>query len=288
MTHAELRTEIDQRLAALMPPPSEGDLLCRAMREAVTAPGKRIRPLLVMLAAREIDADRGAAREIGCALEMIHAASLLLDDLPCMDDATLRRGQAAAHVRYGEDVAILASIGLLSRAFGVLADAPVPSEIRARLVVILAEAVGECGLVGGQYGDLHGAGTGSASAVARVNHMKTGVLFVAGMEMIALAGDASAADRARLVRFADELGQAFQLFDDLLDRTAKPSEIGKDVGKDADKTTLIALLGEAGARERLSVHLAAMREAATPASASGGSLIGLIDTIFPLLPATEA
>jgi geranylgeranyl diphosphate synthase, type II len=287
MIYADLRRRIDARLDVLAPAPV--DTLCIAMREAVTAPGKRIRPILVCLAAEDIGAPAEAALDAGCALEMVHAASLLLDDLPCMDDSPLRRGLPSVHVRYGEDIAILAAVGLLSRGFGVLAAIDgIGGETRARLVSVLAGIVGDCGLVGGQYRDLHAEADGSARTVERVNHLKTGVLFTGAMEMVVLIGAASPQEAARLQGFAGELGQAFQLFDDLLDRTGQAAEIGKPVGQDEDKQTLVSQLGESGARARLDGHLDAMRRAAVRSDGAPGSLSGLIDTIFPLTPAPQA
>jgi geranylgeranyl diphosphate synthase type II len=235
-----LRQALETRLAQLLPQAgNERDLVARAMRESTLAPGKRMRPLLLVLAARGLGHQGEQALDLGCAIEMVHAASLVLDDMPCMDDACLRRGLPTTHLKFGQDVAILAAVALLSRAFGVVAS--------------LANAVGMQGLVRGQFQDLRdGASPRTADDIALTNDLKTGVLFGAVLEMAALLGGADEATRAALQGFALELGQAFQLYDDLQDNCA---ESAKDVGKDAGKSTFMALLGEDKVRERLRAHV---------------------------------
>ena len=254
---ADLRATIDARLARLIPAePADGDLVKRAMHEAVLAPGKRLRPLMTLLAARDLGCDGPAAVDIGCALELVHTASLLLDDLPCMDNATLRRGIPPVHVRHGEDVAVLASIALLAQAYGLLAAAPqVSAEQRNRLVGILSDAVGVHGLVGGQYADLRAGGPRSAAEVAITYDRKTGSLFVAALEMVCVIGNSDGECRGRMRTFAKELGQAFQLLDDLLDRDGDQETAGKDVGRDVGKPTLVAVIGRESSRRRLGDHV---------------------------------
>lgn len=250
-----VRDEIEARLAQLLPAPgNERDLVALAMRDSALAPGKRMRPMLLVLAARGLGCPGEQAVELGCAVEMVHAASLVLDDMPCMDNAQLRRGQPTTHLSYGEDVAILAAIALLSRAFGVVAGASgLPAGTRTQLVATLANAVGMQGLVRGQFEDLReGAAPRSAEQIAVTNDLKTGVLFGATLQMAALLGNADENTTQALQGFALELGQAFQLYDDLQDNCA---DNAKDTGKDAGKSTLVALLGEARVRERLHSHM---------------------------------
>lgn len=250
-----VRDEIEHRLGQLLPAVgNERDLVARAMRDSTLAPGKRMRPMLLVLTARGLGCPAEQAVELGCAIEMVHAASLVLDDMPCMDNAQLRRGQPTTHVRYGEDVAILSAVALLSRAFGVAAGVQgLAAAVRAQVVATLANAVGMQGLVRGQFEDLReGARPRSAEEIAVTNDLKTGVLFGATLQMAALLGNADAATSSALQGFALELGQAFQLYDDLQDNCA---DTAKDQGKDQGKSTLVALLGEARVRERLHAHL---------------------------------
>ncbi|WPO98039.1 polyprenyl synthetase family protein [Pseudomonas sp. HR96] len=250
-----VRDEIENRLGQLLPAVgNERDLVARAMRDSTLAPGKRMRPMLLVLAARGLGCPAEQALELGCAIEMVHAASLVLDDMPCMDNAQLRRGQPTTHIRYGEDVAILSAVALLSRAFGVVASTPgLAPEVRTQVVLTLANAVGMQGLVRGQFEDLReGARPRSADEITVTNDLKTGVLFGATLQMAALLGGADEVTSCALQGFALELGQAFQLYDDLQDNCA---DNAKDQGKDQGKSTLVALLGEAHVRERLHAHL---------------------------------
>ncbi len=252
---ARLRVALEHRLDVLLPPASsERDLVLTAMRESALAPGKRMRPLLLMLTAEGLGACEQPALELGCAVEMVHAASLVLDDMPCMDNARLRRGRPTTHLTFGEDVAILAAIALLSRAFALVASIDsVPAAVRAQLVTLLANAIGTQGLVKGQFQDLReGVQPRTADEIAATNTLKTGVLFSAIMDMACLIGDATPQVRGALQAFALELGQAFQLYDDLCDHD--PGS-GKDQGKDDGKSTFMALCGEAKVRERLKGHL---------------------------------
>lgn len=252
-----LRQRLDARLVSLLPRgQADDDLIGAAMVAAALSPGKRVRPLLLMLVTRELGGDEARVLDLGCALELVHAASLVLDDMPCMDDARLRRGQPTVHVRFGEDVAVLASVALLSRAFGVVAaSAGLTPLARAELVGLLSDAVGEQGLVRGQYEDLRaGRAERPVSEVAGTNHLKTGALFCAALEMAAVAAGADRHTRRALRETGIEMGQAFQLYDDLRDgETGGPAD--KDRGKDAGKSTLVALLGPEAARHRLRHHV---------------------------------
>lgn len=251
-----IRVRIDARLAELLPRDDSGhNQIGNAMHEGTLPAGKRVRPVLLVLAARELGLDSRALIDLGCAIEMIHAGSLIADDMPCMDNASLRRGQPTIHRRFGEDIAVLSTVALLSKAFSVVAalDA-VDADTRTKLVTCLAEAVGTQGLVRGQYEDLReGARARSAEAIESTNELKTGVLFGATLHMAGLIAGASQAQQSSLRRFAIELGHAFQLLDDLLDGVA---DTGKDAGKDAGKSTLVALLGAEVVRKQLSRHLA--------------------------------
>ena len=254
----EIRKTVDRRMDQLLPCDSqERDLVAAAMRECALAPGKRIRPLLLMLAAQDLGCDKAGLVDLACAVEMVHAASLVLDDMPCMDNARLRRGRPTVHLAYGEDVAILSAVALLSRAFGVVVAAPEVSPAQAAQVVAeLSHAVGVKGLVKGQLQDLReGNGQRSAEAIATTNELKTGVLFSATLQMAAIVADASPCVRDSLKGFARELGQAFQLLDDLQDCCHDSQALGKDTHKDDGKSTLVAVLGVEHVRSRLRGHL---------------------------------
>jgi geranylgeranyl diphosphate synthase, type II len=251
-----IRDAVDRRLDEWLPQdPAGRDQVGNAMRESALPAGKRVRPLLLVLAARGLGCNSPSVIDLGCAVEMVHASSLIIDDLPCMDDASLRRGRPTIHRRYGEDVAVLAAIALLTQAFSLVSSLPdVSPALRAQLVNELAEAIGMQGLVRGQYKDLReGTQQRSAQDIAATNDLKTGVLFGATLSMAALIAGATDNQRRALATFALELGQAFQLLDDLRDGA---HDTGKDPLKDEGKSTLVALLGPEGARKQLSRHLA--------------------------------
>ena len=206
--------------------------LGQAMAYAALAPGKRFRGRLLLLAAEESGGVNNAVVDVACAIELVHSASLIFDDLPCMDDARMRRGREATHVAHGESRAILAGVALISEANRVLATARgVPPETRARLVEILSEALGPQGLCAGQELDLHAEKTDEG--VLREQDLKTGVLFIAALAMLTVIQKMNAADSARLMMFGAQLGRAFQSYDDLLDVLGDAGEVGKDTGRDA-------------------------------------------------------
>ncbi|MBD8528663.1 MULTISPECIES: polyprenyl synthetase family protein [unclassified Massilia] len=259
---AAIRHEFEERIAQLLPDSANGnDALAAAMRAGTLGAGKRMRPLLLMLVARDLGCASPALTDIACAVEMVHAASLILDDMPCMDNAMLRRGQPTVHVQYGEDVAILASVALLSRAFGVLATAPgVAPAVRARLVAKLAETVGTQGLVRGQFEDLRAGGQRSEQDIATTNELKTGVLLGVSVDMAAILAETDECVAQSLRAFALAAGHAFQIRDDFLDDPVVGSslagnESGKDTGKDLGKATLTNVLGFEEARKRLAGYL---------------------------------
>jgi geranylgeranyl diphosphate synthase type II len=250
-----LKSAIDARLTALLPLESQASQpLNDAIRYSLLAPGKRVRPLLALFTAHHCGADWRRGIDPACALEMVHTASLILDDLPSMDNAKLRRGSPTVHRRFGEDIAVLAAVALLNQAFAVLAEAPeLEAGLRLELVGRFAFAIGPAGLVTGQSRDLHEHNT-RAEALEEINRQKTGVLFSLAVEVGLRVAAANAQQTQSLVRFARSLGQAFQARDDLLDRTGSSSQVGKDVGKDAGKTGLMEVVGEAGVREAFERH----------------------------------
>jgi geranylgeranyl diphosphate synthase type II len=241
--------EIGRSLEELVPPAGAsrtGD----AMRYTLLAPSKRVRAILVMLAADVMGAAASPrARPAACAIEAVHAASLMLDDLPSMDDAPLRRGQATAHVAFGEAITILAAFGLLNAAFGSLARRYDPP-LATRLAGDVADAVGLDGLVGGQAEDVLATDTAlTFDTLERIHRRKTGALFGAAAAAGGRIAGASDRDLAALTAYAKNLGLAFQIVDDLLDVTGDPAETGKAHRADARKTTFVSFSGVDGARQ---------------------------------------
>lgn len=280
-TLAGIRQAVERRLEELLFDTRESDdPVSQAMRSSVLAPGKRVRPLLLVLAARELGCRAPALLDLGAAVEMIHTASLILDDLPCMDNASMRRGRLTVHRQYGEDVAMLAVVSLLSRALGVVSEASaLPAEQRALMVSQLSRAAGVRGLVKGQYEDLHEAQEPrSVADVMATNRHKTGVLFQVSMHMVALITGIDRAATDALERFALALGQAYQLCDDLGDCDAAH---GKDIHQDRDKATLANLLGPQEVRRLLSEQL---KEAERQLSAVYGERSALNDFLRNLFP----
>jgi geranylgeranyl diphosphate synthase type II len=287
---ARLRSEVEQRLAALLPP-ADGEPVNAALHAAVLGSGKRLRPLLVLLAGRALGARPRGLLELACAVEMVHCASLVLDDLPAMDDARLRRGAPTVHMRYGEDVAMLATVALVAEACRIAASSPgLRATVRAEVVQVLCAAIGPLGLVRGQYRDLHDAkGARSPRAVAEANELKTGVLFACALELAARAAGRPDAV-APLRRAALAMGHAFQLRDDLQDQA--PSAVtGKDSGQDAGKGTLVQLLGASAARRLVERQLAdAVHALRAGLGRDDPLLMELLAHAFPgcPLPATDA
>ncbi len=259
---AEHGRRVEAELEALFDPatdpaigPAERDLLA-AMRHAALGGGKRLRPFLVHAAAALGVADAAAVLRVGAAIELVHAYSLVHDDLPAMDDAATRRGRPSCHVAFGEATAILAGDALQALAFEALAraDWPAPAELRAGLVAGLARAAGAAGMCGGQAIDLAAEGAAlDEAAIVRLQALKTGALIAFACEAGARLAGLDPERLARVGAYARALGLAFQIKDDLLDATASAAELGKPARADAaqGKATFLRLLGEAGARARL-------------------------------------
>ncbi|MFD2238341.1 polyprenyl synthetase family protein [Aureimonas populi] len=274
----ELLQRIDARLAGLLP--AGGDALGAAMADAALAPGKRLRPLMTMIVAEDLGGPPDAALDVGCAVEMVHAASLVLDDLPCMDDAALRRGRPALHRAHGEDVAVLAAVSLLTQAFGIVAaTGGACGEARLECLTLLSGAVGTQGLAAGQLNDLHGGRRARPLAeILATNSLKTGALFAASVEAGAVLAGAQGS-RPALRAFADEIGQAFQLLDDLLDH--QPMHVtGKDPGRDEGKSTVVSMLGAVPVEKRIERHLAQAHIHLEAVFGPRSRLAALVDDVF--------
>ena len=252
------------------------------MRYAVLGGGKRLRPLLVYAAAHALGHDSPALDAAACAVELIHAYSLVHDDLPAMDDDALRRGRPTCHVAFGEAMAVLAGDALQALAFELLTDpSTVPNAaIGMRMLHALGCACGAEGMAGGQALDL--AAVGQRLSLAELEHMhacKTGALIRAAVRLGALAASADDAMLARLDRYAGAVGLAFQVRDDILDVEGASTELGKTAGKDAaaHKPTFPSILGMAASRARLAELVDTAREAIAPLGARAALLAELAD-----------
>jgi geranylgeranyl diphosphate synthase, type II len=253
----DCQRRVDAALLALFKAPgAQLERLYAAMAYSVTNGGKRVRPLLVYAACQALGGSAERATAAACAVELIHAYSLVHDDLPAMDDDDLRRGQPTTHIAFDEALAILAGDGLQALAFEVLSDPhhnPLASEVRLAMVSVLARAAGPAGMVGGQAIDLGAVGHKLDQAALETMHRhKTGALIEASVQLGALAsGQASATCRAALTRYAAAIGLAFQVQDDILDIDSDSATLGKTAGKDQanDKPTYPQLLGLEAARD---------------------------------------
>ena len=252
MADIQQRTEsaLDRALPAADIAPTR---LHEAMRYAVLGGGKRVRPLLVHAGGQLSDAAPERLDRVACALEMIHAYSLVHDDLPCMDDDVLRRGRPTCHVEYDEPTALLVGDSLQTLAFELIAAQPLgDARQQLEMIALLAHASGSRGMAGGQAIDLASVGTALSQPELELMHaLKTGALIRAAVMLGALCGrQLSADERNALDRFAKRAGLLFQVVDDILDCTASTATLGKTAGKDeaADKPTYVALLGLDAAR----------------------------------------
>jgi len=232
--------------------PEEPSAVGRAMTYALHAPAKRLRPVLAILVAEMLQGDAEGLLPAAGAVELVHTASLILDDLPCMDDASLRRGRPACHVVHGEATAILAAFALQNRAFEILASGwpGASSTLCDTIGRDLARAIGLDGMIAGQAADLAMTGREIDFATLEFIHSrKTGALFTAAAALGAECAAADGATRAAVEAYAKNLGLAFQIVDDLLDVTGQAAVAGKDVRQDVKKTTFVSFAGLDGARQ---------------------------------------
>ncbi|MEO8123287.1 MAG: polyprenyl synthetase family protein [Burkholderiales bacterium] len=241
-----------------------------AMRYGVLDGGKRVRPLLVLAAAQAVHGNQGAALRAACAVELIHAYSLVHDDMPCMDNDVLRRGKPTVHVQYGQAQAMLAGDAMQALAFEVLTpEHGVPPALQARLCALLARAAGHAGMAGGQAIDLVSIGQPLDERTLRdMHHRKTGALLQASVLMGAACGTTTPAAWQALSEYGNAIGLAFQVIDDILDVTQESETLGKTAGKDANdnKPTYVTVLGLTAARR----HAAELRDIALAALARSG------------------
>jgi geranylgeranyl diphosphate synthase, type II len=274
------------------------------MRYSLEAGGKRFRPLLTLATAEAVALARHEEPEdacafalpAACAVELIHTYSLIHDDLPAMDNDTLRRGRPTLHVVYGDGVAILAGDGLLTEAFALLGREPRADDLqlgerRLRVIARLAEAAGAAGMVGGQVVDLESAGTASipgrvkrtldGAGLRAMHAQKTGALIRAAAAAGAIMAGATSAQEHAVDRFADDLGLVFQIVDDILDVEGASDELGKTAGKDAaaDKPTYPSLFGLDAARALAAEGIARAERTLVDAGLTGNHLLDIADWV---------
>jgi geranylgeranyl diphosphate synthase, type II len=278
----DLRALVDaelERLRFAAHPATAG--LEEAMLYSLLAGGKRVRPVLALATARALGADPSRYLRVAAALELIHTYSLIHDDLPAMDDDELRRGLPTSHVKYGEDVAILAGDGLFAEAIRLFCEQPgEPVRVLAALSE-LAGATGVDGMVGGQYVDVIG-DAGDAEALRALHGLKTGRLIAAGVGVVLTLEGVAETETIPYRRFSGELGVLFQIVDDILDVTGSDEQLGKPRGSDErhGKLTYVSLFGLERARELAAESHAKAMAALAEANGDTGDLKGIADYIF--------
>jgi len=274
-----VRTEIDEALDRYTTYDDDCPSVLRdAIRHSLLAAGKRLRPLLVLMATEACGSQRQRAMAAACAVEMVHTYSLIHDDLPSMDDDDLRRGRPSCHVKYGEAIAILAGDALLAQAFEMIAAGIQPPEVAVRCCHELSRAAGASAMVGGQVDDLQAAlAAGNPDDLERIHRRKTGAMFRVSLRLGALVAKADDLTLAALDDFGGKLGLAFQIIDDLLDVRGDEGSLGKSTGKDAEqgKMTFPALLGEAESRQLAEQLIRQAQEALTPLDSGATNLQSL-------------
>src|SRR5438270_7143760 len=251
---AARRALIDETLKTIALRAGAPKPLADPLKRALTSSGKRVRGVLLLASGEAAGCKPEKLADAAAAIEMIHASSLILDDLPSMDDALLRRGQPTLHREFGEDLAILAAVALLNHAYGLVSKNhaalsprqwPMPQVIKR-----VVDAVGWAGTIAGEAVDLHSEGsTLDFDTLEFIHSRKTGALFVAAAAVGGMLANISPAALARIETFAKNLGLAFQITDDVLDVVGTPEVLGKDVGKDAQRLTFVKLAGVEGAKK---------------------------------------
>ena len=282
---AEQLRRVEDALSAWVPADGPAGL-GEAMRYGVLDGGKRLRPLLVLAASQAVDGHEQAALRAACAVELIHAYSLVHDDMPCMDNDVLRRGKPTVHVRYGQAQAMLAGDAMQALAFELLTPAEegaIDPALQARLVGLLARGAGHSGMAGGQAIDLASVGRSlSESELRHMHELKTGALLQASVDMGAACGHADAGTRSALSRYGHAIGLAFQVVDDILDVTQDTEVLGKTAGKDQEqsKPTYVSLMGLEGARRHAhQLHEQALQSLAASALPNTQRLRELADLV---------
>lgn len=277
---------INSKLDSFVPACTYGEpVVCDAMKYSLGIGGKRIRPVLLLEFCRVCGGDVEKALPLAAALEMIHTYSLIHDDLPCMDNDDMRRGMPSCHIRYGEEYALLAGDGLLTRAFGVIAESDLAKENPAcavKAVALLSELAGVNGMIGGQTVDLKNEGkNASLETLEIMDRLKTGALIVSAGRLGCLAAGADDEKTRAAVTFCEKIGHAFQIVDDILDVTGDEKLLGKPIGSDGEcgKSTYVSLLGLEKSRE----YAARLTKEAIEALDAFGEAAALLKEIAAML-----
>jgi geranylgeranyl diphosphate synthase type II len=278
-------TQVDEALDRFLPKASmKPATIHRAMRYSLFAGGKRMRPVLTLVAAEACGGDAEVALPAACAVECVHTYSLIHDDLPCMDDDDLRRGRATSHKVFGEGIAVLAGDAMLTQAFEILAQArPTTRYPVAVMIRELATAAGSLQLIAGQVADLEGEGKPTSRAQLRFIHeRKTAAMIEASLRLGAMSANATAKKVEALTLFGRNLGLAFQVIDDILDVTQTSEKLGKSAGKDvaAQKATFPAVIGLEASRREAQRLTAAALAALKPFGAQGDTLRAIADYLL--------
>ncbi|MDR2656058.1 MAG: polyprenyl synthetase family protein [Oscillospiraceae bacterium] len=256
--------------------------LVRAMRYSLEG-GKKIRGVLALAFCELCGGELEKALPLACALEMVHGYSLIHDDLPCMDNADLRRGKPSCHAKFGEANALLAGDALLTLAFGAIADSSLPDAAKSRAVSVLSAAAGYKGMAGGQFMDLKYEGTRiGAGTLVQLHSLKTGALIRASAVLGGMAAGAGGKTLAAIDRYAEKLGLCFQIVDDILDRTADAEELGKPAGNDEKnaKNTFVSFYGLEKAEEMAAGLSREAKEILNALDGNAGFLLWLTDLLL--------
>lgn len=278
----DYRAYINEKLAAYVA--TDGSKICDSMNYSVMAGGKRIRPVLALECCRLCCGDYKKATAFACALEIIHSYSLIYDDLPCMDNDTMRRGKPTNHVVFGEDIALMAGMGLYCRAFEIVTDTYKEFGLTETQLIdgikALLKASGMNGIVLGQVLDIDNVAGKHTDLdyIQRVHDYKTSAMLEASSEVGAICGGATEKQRAALLEYSKNIGLAFQIRDDILDVTGTDGNMGKTLGKDRDsgKTTFVDIFGVGGAQRKV-VELTERAKSAISCFYDGGFLISFAD-----------
>lgn len=278
----DYRAYINEKLAAYVA--TDGSKICDSMNYSVMAGGKRIRPVLALECCRLCCGDYKKATAFACALEIIHSYSLIYDDLPCMDNDTMRRGKPTNHVVFGEDIALMAGMGLYCRAFEIVTDTYKEFGLTETQLIdgikALLKASGMNGIVLGQVLDIDNVAGKHTDLdyIQRVHDYKTSAMLEASSEVGAICGGATEKQRAALLEYSKNIGLAFQIRDDILDVTGTDGNMGKTLGKDRErgKTTFVDIFGVGGAQRKV-VELTERAKSAISCFYDGGFLISFAD-----------
>lgn len=278
----DYRAYINEKLAAYVA--TDGSKICDSMNYSVMAGGKRIRPVLALECCRLCCGDYKKATAFACALEIIHSYSLIYDDLPCMDNDTMRRGKPTNHVVFGEDIALMAGMGLYCRAFEIVTDTYKEFGLTETQLIdgikALLKASGMNGIVRGQVLDIDNVAGKHTDLdyIQRVHDYKTSAMLEASSEVGAICGGATEKQRAALLEYSKNIGLAFQIRDDILDVTGTDGNMGKTLGKDREsgKTTFVDIFGVGGAQRKV-VELTERAKSAISCFYDGGFLISFAD-----------